>query len=372
MKIAFYNPINVSFMSGPEVWITKMLPLLSKMGFDVTLYTTKFKRSCDYKNIYRKLEKEGVKIIELNYFLMPLSGSMIPWDFIKYAKKNYDYLYFFNGFAFQDLIAYFMSKIFRAKFIYSIHAPIITNYFLHNIYQKVISSNIIRLSSKIHVVNRRDKIKLAFLNKKTFIVAPGPGNDFSGKFTKKNMIKKINDDTCRIIFLGRLSPQKNISKLLKVIQSFSDDKKIKFYISGRGEQEADVINYTHRYYNLDYLGFVKTEDIPKVYSDKHYFINLSVYETFCVTIIEAMSLGIPVISTCTQGICSDCRSQSPIASLPIDFKISDAVKKINQLKELYFEDKKRYKYLSSEAIRTSSLFNWDIQSKKFVSSLLDT
>lgn len=369
MNIAFYNPTNVSFMSGPEVWLFEMCSRLVDLNIKVTIITTKYNRKNNYKKIYRSFEDNGVKIIELNNFQLPLSGSAIPIDLYKYINNKFDYIYMFNGFAFQDLLIFLANKIFfRSKLIYGIHAPIKTEYFLHNLYQNIVSKNIIRLSNKIHVLNLSDKNLLNEVNKNVFLI--GSGIDYNKNKSFLDFKTKLEVRKCNIVFLGRLDEQKNIANLLKVIEYFKNDNDIHFYIAGKGEYVSNVKSLEEKQNNLTYLGFVKNSDLGLLYKDKHYLINLSKYETFCLVVLEALSFGLPVIATKTEGICSDYGNDTLLKPIKIDFSVKDVVIAIEECKDLYLNRKKKYKQYCDLALKKASNFDWDVQVSKFINNLL--
>lgn len=102
-----------------------------------------------------------------------------------------------------------------------------------------------------------------------------------------------------ILNVGRLHYQKGQKYLIKV---FSFIKKeypdLKLVILGKGELEEELIELLEQYQLKDsvfLLGFVEN---PEIYFEKaEFFVFSSLYEGFGNALIEAMSFGLPVIST---------------------------------------------------------------------------
>ena len=96
------------------------------------------------------------------------------------------------------------------------------------------------------------------------------------------------------LYLGRLSKEKGVDFLLNTWKNTD----IKLKIIGSGDLENMVKDYSVNYNNIEYLGFVNHSDIYRYIKDAVSVIMPSVwYETFGMVIMEAYSVGTPVIAT---------------------------------------------------------------------------
>lgn len=95
------------------------------------------------------------------------------------------------------------------------------------------------------------------------------------------------------IYVGRLEESKGIFELLKVWNEL--DEKYVLTIIGSGDKEEDL-KTKYKKKNIIFKGKCSREETLKAISRSKYLIQPSIlYETFGLTIIEAMSFGVPVI-----------------------------------------------------------------------------
>lgn len=101
------------------------------------------------------------------------------------------------------------------------------------------------------------------------------------------------------LFIGRLSEEKGIFKLLDAARSLPD---ISFKIIGDGPLKDEVIQAAQEHRNLEYLGFKQKEFIVEQLKKAKALLFPSVwYEGFPMTILEAFSCGTPVIASNLGG-----------------------------------------------------------------------
>ena len=128
---------------------------------------------------------------------------------------------------------------------------------------------------------------------------------------KKTIMKYVNhiDDTkyfnhdneefkYNIVFIGRLSKEKNIDILLEAFNKIQKIiPKLNLYILGDGKNE-----YYKNYKNVHYFGKVDFEKVLTILLKCDYSILTSISEGVPFTVLESMSMGIPVLSTNINGI----------------------------------------------------------------------
>ena len=119
---------------------------------------------------------------------------------------------------------------------------------------------------------------------------------------KNNSSSKIMN----ILFLGRIGNNKGIFDILKIIIKNKDiyNNKIKLHIGGDGDvkkllkiiQENDLRNI------VEYLGWVSNNEKNNLLLHSDIYMLPSYAEGLPVSILEAMSYGMPIISTNVGGI----------------------------------------------------------------------
>ena len=103
----------------------------------------------------------------------------------------------------------------------------------------------------------------------------------------------------RILFVGRLSEQKNLNLLFSAI----NNNNIGIDIVGDGELRNSLDEIIQKSsIDINFLGRLPNDQMPKVYNSYPIYIICSEYEGNPKTLLEAMSCGMAVIGTNVQGI----------------------------------------------------------------------
>lgn len=107
-----------------------------------------------------------------------------------------------------------------------------------------------------------------------------------------------------IVYVGRLSFQKNPERLMKVLHSVSDNKAdVKVAIIGNGEYKQYVVDYikeNNLEKNISYLGYCNNP--LKIIRSSKALIMTSRFEGTPMVALEAQCLGVPVVSTPVDGM----------------------------------------------------------------------
>jgi len=108
-------------------------------------------------------------------------------------------------------------------------------------------------------------------------------------------------DVVTVGTVGRLAPQKNMSTVLDVAASLRDEP-IQFRIAGKGPQRNELEHRirTESLDNVALEGFV--ESVPDFLGELDIYLQPSAYEGLCVTVVEAMAAGLPVVGSAVGGI----------------------------------------------------------------------
>lgn len=139
--------------------------------------------------------------------------------------------------------------------------------------------------------------KEVFWNKKKIRIINN-GVESSNLVVHKNKSSILN-----VLCVSRLDSNKGIDWLINVfLETFGDNKNIQLTIAGAGPLYEPLNNVIRNknVSNIKLLGFVK--DIQSLLNDADIFVLPSKFESFPLSILEAMSFGLPIISTDTGGI----------------------------------------------------------------------
>jgi glycosyltransferase involved in cell wall biosynthesis len=113
---------------------------------------------------------------------------------------------------------------------------------------------------------------------------------------------KYRSSILNVLCISRLDSNKGIDWLINVFwETFGDDKNIQLTIAGAGPLYESLNNFinSNSVPNIKLVGFV--EDIQSILSQADIFVLPSKFESFPLSLLEAMSFGLPIISTDTGG-----------------------------------------------------------------------
>jgi glycosyltransferase involved in cell wall biosynthesis len=102
-----------------------------------------------------------------------------------------------------------------------------------------------------------------------------------------------------ILFVGNLYPQKNFATLVRAFSRVKDAIPHQLVVVGRPrykfEGDVNLIQELGLTSRVDFLHFVRNDDMPLIYNLADCFVYPSVYESFGLAQLEAMACGCPVI-----------------------------------------------------------------------------
>jgi phosphatidylinositol glycan class A protein len=109
-----------------------------------------------------------------------------------------------------------------------------------------------------------------------------------------------------IVFVARLTARKGVDFLIDIIpEVLNKCPNAHFIIGGDGDKTPLLKELVKKYgYEdcVELVGALKQDDVPKVLQRGHIFLNTSLTESFCLSMLEAASCGLLVVSTDVGGI----------------------------------------------------------------------
>lgn len=137
-------------------------------------------------------------------------------------------------------------------------------------------------------------------------------------------LRKIGAKDKIVTFLGRITSQKGpeyfIEAAYKVLQRMND---VRFVMAGVGDLLEKMICYSARFHISDkfhFTGFLKGDDVYRMYAMSDLYIMPSVSEPFGISPLEAVQSGVPVIISKQSGV-----SEVLTNAIKIDFWDTDAM-----------------------------------------------
>lgn len=191
-----------------------------------------------------------------------------------------------------------LSYLFKIKVIYHIHGGEFHIFFSK--YPKFVKQTLQKCDVVIVLSSFwKDFFEKEVCHKKIIII-----NNIIDKPIKLDILEDKN--TCNLLFLGLLSRNKGIYDILEVLHKFYKDYKGKIclYIGGNGEITTvkELICKNQLNEIVKFMGWVSKERKCEVFSNSDIFVLPSYNEGLPISILEAMSYKLPIISTPVGGI----------------------------------------------------------------------
>ncbi|AKA48378.1 hypothetical protein IX51_03910 [uncultured archaeon] len=352
MKVAIVLPGPLSFRGGAEVWSVEVADRLRRKGWKVTFFLpevseedVRIARDHGVK-AYKSLIYNFLKHInKLNFF-----PPMIPYN---RELDNFDIVYTTSMQPIRILMKC------KTKLIVGTHDAFLSNRKLGIDSFQTISRLAMRVSGAMLSVHALSKVVEGKFNlpKERFFTVPNfiPG-------AKCNV---MDTNEFRIVFLGRVEKRKGADVLIKISNLFKE--KPGFYIDIAGsvpQSYIPIMNSLSKVSNIRVLGRVGEYEKFKILQNSSLLIFLSSRDVFPFVMLEALSCGLPIVTTWkfakasfqTYGI-TECKPNVT----DIESEIRKHHKKWSQDRGNYFDVKKR---IQSEAFRK-------YDKEKIMESILD-
>lgn len=313
-------------------------------------------------------ESDLVKDIDLEYISSTIDGTLakrLIYNFNSIMKitmniifKDYDIIHIHmasKGSFYRKSIIINIAKLMNKKVILHLHGACFKEFYeeMSNDTQKKYIRYILENVDKIIVLSEEWKK----------IISEWVENDISvlenAVFLPKENLYNYNSK--KITMLGRLEKRKGTYDLLDIIEELKDDdrfKHITFSLAGDGDlaELQQFINNKNIGEKIEVLGWINSTQRDRLLRETMIYVLPSYNEGMPMSVLEAMSYGIPTISTYVGGIPRVIRDNEN------GFLIQPGDK--NHLKENIInliESEETRKKISNEAYREISL-NFSIKS----------
>lgn len=135
-----------------------------------------------------------------------------------------------------------------------------------------------------------------------FVVSPAVGEHFYNLSVTQEVLicEKYNLPKRFILSVGTFEPRKNLMRLLDAYAGLPEASRRAYPLVLVGEQgwlADNILRRIESVENVRWLGYVPEEDVPYLYKLAHVFVYVSLFEGFGMPILEALSVGTPVITS---------------------------------------------------------------------------
>lgn len=116
--------------------------------------------------------------------------------------------------------------------------------------------------------------------------------------TQKFIIKKNIPSNRKILYIGRLSKEKNVNHIIEACSGISNCELV---IVGDGNEKENLVKLSNSV-NIKFLGLISNYKLPEIINNSRVLVLPSSFEGTPKVLLEAMSCGIPVIASKIPGI----------------------------------------------------------------------
>lgn len=220
------------------------------------------------------------------------------------------------------------------------------------------------LADRIITVSKssaRDFIqKFNFNPSKIYVVFHGKNESYQPELDKKQITfvkNKLNIQGEYLLFLGTIEPRKNVNNLILAFKELIAEKiDLKLVIAGKKGWYYEEVFKLAKNLNLAkriiFTGFLEDKDVPYLIGGAKIFVYPSLYEGFGIPVLEAISCGIPTITSNISSMPEIVEN----AGLLIDPKnineIYSAIKRLLVSEELYIQ-------LKQKSVEQAKKFSWE-------------
>lgn len=277
-------------IGGIETHVKEISEILAKRGFDIEVVCTDPSGKLPKKEILN-----GVKVTRFWAFAPGEAYYFSPMIYFYLRNQEYDVIHAHNYHSFPALFAALARK---NKFIFTPHSfgfsKSLIRKILHKFYRPL-GDYIFRSAYRIISTAKFEEkwlIETFKIPETKIIYIPLPIN-INNKHHKEEAgsIKKI-------AYFGRLSKEKNIKVLIssfEIIKKTQQD--VGLFIAGDGPTRKNLEDLGKNVGNVNFLGRLSETDLKKFLDSIDIFVLPSIFEVSPRSVLEAMSIGIPVVTT---------------------------------------------------------------------------
>ncbi len=305
MKILIINHEFPPVGGGGATASAEISKHLAGFGNDVTVLTG------SYKGLPKENLLNNCKILRIKSFRRDVhTGSIQDYLFftlnsIFFSIKNINKTSFDKVFAFftipSGLTALFIKKIHNIPYIVFLRGIDVPGFYggKFSVLNKLLKPLIkyIWVNAEYIVANSHSLKELALktLDKRPIYVIP---NGVDGLFQPVSERKK--EGIVKLIYIGRLSKQKNLDNLLLAVSLAKKDTANCFTLEiiGEGPEKKSLVNRCSELGISDivlFSGWVERDKIPQIYNRSDIFVSVSLDEGMSNSLLEAMASGLPVV-----------------------------------------------------------------------------
>jgi D-inositol-3-phosphate glycosyltransferase len=291
---AYYPP----HLGGQEIVVQDLVTQLALAGEQIEVVTSSVgtKTGVSVEN--------GVLVTRLKSD--EFAHTAIIWGLffwlLKRAERN-TIVHLHVGQFFVPEVVWLAAKIKRFRYILHLHCDLVQSGPMGRLlplYKKLFLGREINDAELVIVLNNEHRRAVRHGHRydgKLLVMSNGIGEDFF-KVTRKPTGSK----TLKLLFVGRLSPHKNLTALLEALSTIKREITLDIIGDGECRRELRMLIADKKLENVRLHGRLSRDEVKKFYATCSALILPSLYEVQPIVLLEAMASRIPVIVSKGIGI----------------------------------------------------------------------
>lgn len=295
---AYYPP----HLGGQENAVQALADQLASRGHRVRALT-----STQGKGAWGNSQEGGVLVTRFSGIVFghaPIMPAFFGTLLSVVSKESVVHLHI--GQAFTPEMVWLASIFRKFKYIAQLHIdfePSGPAGVLLPLYKRFILRRVLRAASAVIVLNEKTfKTVRNFYGFEGRLRIMNNGIDEAYFKLKRPLFATKPPDTLRLVFVGRLSQQKNVPELLKAIRLTKRNVHLDIIGEGSEGEPIQKIIKENKLTNVTLHGRLPRSEVMKYYQKCDALIMPSLYEAQPLVLLEAMAARIPIIGTNVIGV----------------------------------------------------------------------
>lgn len=340
----FYPP----HLGGMEIVAQQLSEGLAHDGYNTLVYTSNLGPAAAALPTIPNLTVERFPAKEIAH--TPLAPRFAPAIF-KIPRRSIIHLHLAQ--AFYPELVMLASRVKHIPFVLHFHLDLQpTGAFgaVFKLYKKIIIRGVIRAAAAVIVfsLDQRDFIHTTYgvSKDKISIIPNGVSDDFRAQAHVISEQKRFV-----ILFAGRLNAQKRVSLLVDMMKYLQTPAEL--VIVGDGEDRSSLETQVKelKLSNVNFKGHLSPAELRQEYAHADLQVIASENEGMPLTLLEAMSAGLPVVGADAPGIRELVSGVGLLVSEPTGQAFAEAIDPL--LRDLNLLNK-----LAAQSVSTASNFTW--------------
>jgi glycosyltransferase involved in cell wall biosynthesis len=178
--------------------------------------------------------------------------------------------------------------------------------------------------------------------------------------------ERVPAETPRLLFVGRLSVQKNLQLLLRALEGISERFETTLVGAGELEDQLKELARDLKLQNVRFHGRADGTELLDLYRNADVFVLPSEREGMPLVLLEAMAAGLPIVATDVPGNRAVVTPGENGLLVP-----TDSPARMREALLTVMEDPVRYRRMSVAARRLAARHSWETIAAEFERIYLD-